>query len=131
MSTPVDVAALSEVVEGYGGVAVVVTVADDRRPHTVSAAVRLEGGVLVADVGRTSAGNAIAHPDVTVLWHTSAARPGYGLIVDGTAEVRAEATQVPGASLRIHPTRAVEHRHVGGVDATGPTCIPVGEVAAS
>jgi hypothetical protein len=125
MSVPVDLAALASTVERYGAVAFVVTVSDDGRPHTVSTRVRLDGAHLVADVGRTSAGNAIARPEITVLWPATAADPGDSLIVDGTAEVHADASQVPGATLRVRPTRAVQHRQ-GDADPSAPSCVPVG-----
>lgn len=125
MSVPVDLAALAETVERYGAVAFVVTVSDDGHPHTVSTGVHLDGDHLVADVGRTSAGNAIAHPAVTVLWPATPTDPSYSLIVDGRAEVHADAAQVPGATLRVRPTRAVQHRQADA-DPSAPSCVPVG-----
>lgn len=115
VSVPLDV--LADRVREHGGVAFVVSVGDDGRPHTVSAAVSAGPDGLRATVGRTTAANAAARPDVTVLWPPGS-DPRYCLIVDATATVDA------GGSLLLSPTRAVQHRSADAPDDI-PSCIPV------
>lgn len=126
MSTPVPLDALAAAVDRYGPAALVVTVGDDGRPHTVSAPVEVRAGELVAEVGRTSARNAIAHRAVTVVWSPVASDPDHLLIVDGEADVTASGTHEQGGTLHLRPSRAVQHRRAGA-DPSLPSCIPLGE----
>ena len=121
MSVPVSLPALAAQVDVYGAVAYVVTISDDGRPHTVSAQVSLDAGVLRAPVGRTTATNAAARPATTVLW-PPADDPRYSLIVDADAMV--EGTPGVDAVLVLTPTRAVQHR-VADADDDVPSCLPV------
>ncbi|QGG93663.1 pyridoxamine 5'-phosphate oxidase family protein [Actinomarinicola tropica] len=126
MSVPVPLDALAAAVDRYGEVALVVTVGDDGRPHTVSAPVRVGSSELEIEVGRTSARNAIAHPAVAVVWPPVATDPDHLLIVDGDAVVTAGGGQEQGGTLRVHPTRAVQHRRADA-DPSLPSCIPIEE----
>lgn len=126
MSAPVPLDVLADAIGRYGPIALVVTVGDDGRPHTVSATVSLEGGELVAEVGRTSAGNAIAHPHVTLVWAPVESDPDHLLVVDGDARVTGTDDPDHRGILRVQAVGAVQHRHAG-VDPSVPSCIRLGE----
>jgi hypothetical protein len=90
----------------------------------VHAPVAWEGDVLVVDVGRRTAANAAARPDVCLLFPLRA-DADYTLIVDGIARVEAGEQ----ARLSVVPTRAVLHRPAPAPDpATSPCgsdCVPL------
>lgn len=90
-------AALAEHPWGY-----LVTVGDDQRARLHAAPTRYEDGTLVVVAGTGSRGNAIARPDVTLVFPPVDPR-GASLIVDGVATVEHDA-------VRVRPTWAVLHR---------------------
>lgn len=123
MSIPVDLDALGEALAGRS-LAYLLTVSDDGRPHAVSVVPTLDGGVLTMEVGRRSAANAAARPDVSLLWPPS--EPGgYSLIADGAASV-------DGTVLRVALTWAVLHRPAEpaspppAAGACASDCLPLG-----
>ena len=124
MSIPVPLERLRAAIAERGSSAYLLTVSDDGRPHAVHSAVRWEGEVLAAEVGRRSAANAVARAAVSLLYPLRA-EGDYSLIVDGTAAV------VPGDDgdrLLITPTRAVLHRPAAAPDPTsgcGADCVPL------
>ena len=105
---------LARRIDEYGPIAFLVTVGEAGRPHVVSVEVVWDGeAVAVAGAGPTTAANATARPDVTLVWSP---RSAYALIVDGRAS---------GATgLRVAPTRAVLHRTPEG-DPAAPNCVTV------
>jgi hypothetical protein len=87
--------------------AYVLTVTADGRPHAVYLDVAWEGNRLVASgIGATTAANAAARPNVSLLFPVTAAS-GYTLFVDGPATVEARGDE---RRLLVTPTRAVFHR---------------------
>ena len=103
---------LAQQIAEYGPIAFLVTVGESGRPHVVSVEVAWDGGaVVVTGAGPTTATNAAARPDVTLVWSP---RSAYSLIVDGRAE----------GMLRVVPTRAVLHRTPEG-DPGAPNCVTV------
>lgn len=102
MSARVDFARLTAALEDYG-VAYLITVGDDHRPHTVMVDAVLHGDTFdVGAVGSRTAANVASHDVVTLLWPPR--RPGgYALMVDGHAEAR-------DGGLCIVPTKALLHR---------------------
>lgn len=121
MSVPVPFDLLAAQVREHGSVAYVVSVGDDGRPHTVSALVEAADDELRATVGRTTAANAIARPDVTLLWPPGP-DPRYCLVVDARATVHPSADA--GGELTLEPTRAVQHR-LADAPSDVPSCIPI------
>jgi hypothetical protein len=99
----------------FPGVAYLVTVSDDARPHTVAVRPQWEGDELVVPAGRTSRSNAQARPLVALLWPPAEAG-GFSLIVDASASVRND------DEVHLKPTRAVLHRPAPG---GGNDCAPV------
>lgn len=79
-----------------------VTVRDDGRAQSLAVTTRYAEGVLVATVGKGTAANAIARPNVTMLF-PGASGQEFSLIVDGDANV-------DGDTLSVVPTWAVLHR---------------------
>lgn len=123
MSVPVPLERLRQAMAEHDG-GYLLTVTDDARPHAVHAAFAWEGGVLVAEVGARTAGNATARPAISLLYPPR--EPGgYSLIVDGTAAV------APGEgkrAVRITPTKAVLHRPAAAPDPTracADDCVPL------
>ena len=106
MSIPVSLEKWRAASEERGPGAYVLTVSDDGRPHAVHAAIRWEGAALAAEVGRRSATNAQARPEVSLLFPVRS-EGDYSLIVDGTAVV--EGTE-DGQRMLVTPTKAVLHR---------------------
>ena len=101
MSIAVDLAELGATLAqhpwGY-----LVTVRDDGRAQTLAVPTCYEAGALVAAVGGRTRANALARPQVTVVF-PGATGNEYSLIVDGDAEV-------DGDQMRVTPTWAVLHR---------------------
>lgn len=120
MSVPVPIDRLrSEAARFAAGF--LLTVTDDARPHAVAVAPGWSGDALVVRAGRTSRRNAIARPDVTLLWPGAA--PGdFSLIVDATAAVDDAAE-----TLTLAPTRAVLHRPAAG---GGSDCVDLSKAEA-
>jgi hypothetical protein len=126
MSIPVEIADLRSALDDYGW-AYLLTVRDDQRPHAVAVTPTWDGDELVAGVGGGTARNAVARPQVS-LCYPPATAGGYSLIVDGTATVRDDGTNV----LRFAPATAVKHRPApdgfsGSPDGCADDCLPVGE----
>ena len=122
MSVKVDLDQLADTLVDYP-FGYLITVSDDHRAHTVAVDPQLVAGVLVVgSVGNSTRRNALAHPDVTVVWPPR--EPGgYSLIVDGRGELADD-------RLRVIPQRAVLHRPaVPGVPTAsgcGDDCVPLG-----
>lgn len=121
MSVKVDLDQLASTLSDYP-VGYLITVSDDHRAHTVAVDARLAGGVFdLGTVGNSTRRNALAHPEVTMLWPPSSPG-GYSLIVDGRGEFAAD-------RLRVTPLRAVLHRPaVPGVPTAsgcGDDCVPL------
>src|SRR5215813_347516 len=116
MSTPVALGQLESETRRFAFAPYLLTVSDDARPHAVAVAAAWEGAALAMEVGKRSASNAAARPQVSLLWPPN--EPGgYSLIVDGTA-----ALVRGGAQIAVTPTRAVLHRPAATPDATKPGC---------
>lgn len=79
-----------------------VTVRDDGRAQSLAVPTRLMEGALVATVGRGTASNATARPNITLLFPGSTGED-FSLIVDGDAEV-------DGDQITVTPAWAVLHR---------------------
>lgn len=79
-----------------------VTVRDDGRAQSLAVPTELVEGRLVATVGRSTAANANARPNVTVLF-PGASGSEFSLIVDGEAHV-------DGDRIEVMPTWVVLHR---------------------
>jgi len=105
----------------YGSVAFLTTVGQ-HGPHIVSVEVAWADGAVQAQVGATTAANADARPEVSLLWP---APPGqaYALILDGRAAVASGDDARP-ATVILRPERAVLHR-LAGASGDGPGCITV------
>ena len=124
MSVPVPLEKLREAIDERGPVAFLLTVSDDARPHAVQCPVGWDGDALAVEVGRRSAANAAARPNVSLLYPARTAGD-YSLIVDGTA---ASAARGEKHGLRIAPTTAVLHRPAAAPDpgsACGAGCVPL------
>ena len=123
MSIPVPMERLRAAIEERPQGAYVLTVSDDGRPHAVHGAVRWEGDVLAAEVGRRSAANATARPSVSLLYPLRA-EGDYSLIVDGTAQV---ASGNRGHRLLVTPTSAVLHRPASApaTSSCDADCVPI------
>ena len=124
MSVPVPLLRLRAAIEERGASGYLLTVSDDASPHAVHAPVRWDGDVIVADVGKRSAANAVARPAVSLLFPVRG-EGDYSLIVDGTAVV---ATGDGGGRVCITPTRAVLHRPAVVPDPESPCaadCVPL------
>jgi hypothetical protein len=116
MSIPVALEQLRHETLRFAFAPYLLTVGDDARPHAVAVAASWDGDRLAMEVGRRSAHNAGARPDVSLLWPPN--EPGgYSLIVDGTAA----ATRDDGC-IAVAPTRAVLHRPAAAPDAAKPGC---------
>lgn len=121
MSVKVEIGELGGALADFA-FAYLVTVGDDYRAHTVAVdAVWAGGRFTVGGVGNSTRRNAVAHPDVTLVWPP--AQPGgYTLIADGHADVT-------DAGLVIVPARAVLHRPAtpGATTASGcgDDCVPL------
>jgi hypothetical protein len=101
MSIAVPLEELAAKLEGYPW-GYLVTVRDDGRAQSLAVPTVIEGGTLVATVGRRTAENAVARPGVTMMF-PGASGTDFSLIVDGDA-------RVDGDRVAITPTWAVMHR---------------------
>ncbi|MDE0160354.1 MAG: hypothetical protein OXL98_01330 [Acidimicrobiaceae bacterium] len=107
MSVAVEPRDLASAAAGHGPTAFVLTVGDDGRTRVIHVKVDIDGrGVIRAVVGRGAAANAVARPDVVVLW--SPAADGFSLIADGVASVDGEPR--PDTPITIEVLSAVRHR---------------------
>ena len=129
MSIDVALDELAATVAERGDLAYLVTVGL-RGPRVVSVSVVVEAGAgagvetgsggvpldgLFVAVGRHTAANVAARPEVTLLWPADATHPKHTLLVDGTAAVVDPAGDdadgpSDGEVLRITPTGAILHR---------------------
>jgi hypothetical protein len=115
MSKPVALEQLRSETTRFALAPYLLTVSDDARPHAVAVAVAWEGDALAMEVGKRSASNAGARPQVSVLWPPN--QPGgYSLIVDGSA------APAGGGRVVVTPTRAVLHRPAAGTEVTAAGC---------
>lgn len=107
MSVAVEPADLASAAADHGSTAFVLTVGDDGRSRIIHVKVDIDGnGVITATIGRGAAANALARPDVTVLWAPAA--DGFSLIADGVATVHGEPR--PDTPVTIAVFSAVRHR---------------------
>ena len=83
------------------------TVRDDGRAQSLAAPTQLIDGSLVATIGRGTAANVNARPNVTMVF-PGATGADFSLIVDGDG-------RVDGQRIAITPTWAVLHRPALGV----------------
>jgi hypothetical protein len=90
-----------------------VTVRDDGRAQSLAVPTQLIDGALVATIGRGTAANVTARPNVTLVF-PGATGEDYSLIVDGDA-------RVDGEQITITPTWAVLHRPALGRPDAAPT----------
>ena len=91
------------------------TVGDDGGPHAVAVDAAWEHDSLAMAVGKRSAQNASARPQVSLLWPPN--EPGgYTLIVDGTA------ASIGDGRISVTPTRAVLHRPATEPGSMKPGC---------
>ncbi|HZR82353.1 MAG TPA: pyridoxamine 5'-phosphate oxidase family protein [Candidatus Binatia bacterium] len=124
MSVAVSLDSLRAALEERPPSAYLLTVGDDGRPHAVHVSVRWEGDVLVAEVGKRSAANALARPAVSLVYPLRTP-DDYSLIVDGTATA---ATGASAPQLRIAAARAVLHRPAAAPDpaaSCAADCVPL------
>jgi len=108
VSVGVALERLRDEVVRYGPNPFVLTVSEDGRPHAVSVTIAWEGDDLVGGCGRSTALNAAARPEISLLW-PPVDPGGYSLIVDCTAFVADR-------QLRLRPSRAVLHRSAPSPD---------------
>jgi hypothetical protein len=91
------------------------TIGDDGGPHAVAVDAAWEHDRLAMGVGKRSAHNASARPQVSLLWPPN--EPGgYTLIVDGTAAA------IGDDRLSVAPARAVLHRPATESTPMKPGC---------
>jgi hypothetical protein len=125
MNVEVALNRLQAAVEERGTGAYVLTVTGDGRPHAVYLDVTWEARRLVASgIGGTTAANAAARPNVSLLFPVSAAAD-YTLFVDGPATVE---TRGDDRRLVVTPTRAVFHRPGAPRDPASSCtsdCVPI------
>jgi hypothetical protein len=115
MSIPVALEQLRNETRKFALAPYLLTVSDDARPHAVAVTATWDGDVLVMEVGKRTAANAVARPNVSLLWAPN--EPGsYSLIVDGAAAAAGD------ARVAVTPTRAVLHRPAATPDAAKPGC---------
>ena len=111
MSVAVEPSELASVAAEHGPTAFVLTVGHDGRTRVIHVKVDIDDrGVVRAVVGRGAAANAVARPDVVVLW--SPAADGFSLIADGVASVDGEPR--PDTPVAIEVSSAVRHRPAPG-----------------
>jgi len=122
MSVKVNLGQLADALGDFT-FAYLVTVGDDYRAHTVAVDAVLSDDLLdVGTVGRSTARNVAAHPEVTLVWPPRQS-DGYTLIVDGRG-------RLADGALAIVPTGAVLHRKAAPDAPTasgcGDDCVPLG-----
>lgn len=116
MSVKVDLDTLADTLGDFS-YAYLVTVGDDFRAHTVAIQPVLTGDAFrIGSVGNSTRRNAMAHPDVTLVWPPRETG-GYTLIIDGRADTADDADD---KGLRVTPTGAVLHRPAS-------PCVPLSE----
>lgn len=120
MSAAVELSALAERLEEFPSVAYLVSVDGDGRPHVVAVEPVLAGDRILAGAGRRTAANLAQRAACTLLWPAPAGS-GYGLLVDGVAEVVGNGDA---RRLVVRPTGAVLHRTPTG-DPSLPSCVAV------
>lgn len=115
MSKPVDIGALSKIVDDYG-FAYLITIADGDRIHTSVVAPTVDGQRLLvpAPSSRVQA-NAGQRPKVSLIWPPGEP-DGYSLIMDGAA-------QFDGENLSVVPSRAILHRPEIVAPSDGDNCV--------
>ena len=110
------------------GFAYLLTVRDDDRPHIVAVDPEWEGRSLVTSVGRGTAANVSARPEIT-LCYPPVDDGGYSLIVDGRGSVDRDHV------VTFTPHSAVLHRPAtpGSPSQTGcdHDCKPVGSASSA
>ena len=115
---------LEKAVAERGPGAYVLTVSNDGRPHAVYLTVAWSNARLVAEIGNTTAANAKARPEISLLFPVRTVGD-YSFFVDGRATVEAG----DGVHrLVLAPTRAVFHRHGLAPDRNSSCtadCMPV------
>jgi hypothetical protein len=115
---------LGKVLAERGPGAYVLTVSNDGRPHAVYLDVAWRDGRLVGEVGNTTAANAKARPEISLLFPVRT-HGDYSFFVDGRAVVESG----DGVHrLVLTPTRAVFHRHGPAPDPDSSCtadCVPV------
>ncbi len=103
MSIAVTIDDLPAAIHGQIGWCYLLTVTDDSTPRVIAIAPHWSpGGTLTADVGRGTAANLRARPNVTLVYPPVTAE-GMSLIVDGVAEV-------DDVTMSFAPSTAVMHR---------------------
>jgi len=115
---------LREAVAERGPGAYVLTVSSNGRPHAVYLNVAWSDGRLVAEVGNTTAANAKARPEISLLFPVRGA-DDYSFFVDGRASVESGGGV---HRLVLAPTRAVFHRQGLASDpnsSCAADCVPV------
>ena len=116
---------LREAIEERGSGVYLITVTGDGRPHAVYLDAAWENGRLaISGVGASTAANAAARPNVSLLFPVSAAAD-YTLFVDGPATVE---TRGEDRCVVVTPTRAVFHRPGAPRDpasSCASDCIPI------
>jgi hypothetical protein len=115
---------LGEAIAERGPGAYVLTVSSDGRPHAVYLNVAWTNGRIVAEVGKTTAANAKARPEISLLFPVRGA-DDYSFFVDGRAAVESGGAV---HRLVLTPTRAVFHRHAPAPDpnaSCAADCVPV------
>lgn len=116
---------LREAIEERGSGVYLITVSGDGRPHAVYLDAAWENERLaVSGVGGTTAANAAARPNVSLLFPVSAAAD-YTLFVDGPATVE---TRGDDRCVVVTPTRAVFHRPGAPRDPASSCtsdCVPI------
>jgi hypothetical protein len=124
MSISVELERVQDEAAQRSGIAYLLTVTDDGRPHVIAVSVGWDGTSLVMGAGRGSCRNAVARPTVSVLWPPD--EPGgYSLIADGTASVEPY-EDGEGGTVTIAPTRAVLHRPGQGANpGCRADCVPL------
>ena len=119
-----ELEALAGAIESYGPTALLITINQDDRPHSVAVEVTWDGrgGRLRMGAGSRTAANVGRRPGVSLVW--PALVPGsYSLIVDGMATVA-------GGELVVTPEQSVRHRTPvrdadSDVEPDAPSCITV------
>lgn len=116
----VDFEDVRRMIGRFGPTATMVTVADDLRPHVVTAMIGVDGGHLVADVGPRTRSNLVYRPSLTLVWSPHG-DDEYQLVLDGTAEHVGEPDDRDVCTLRIAVVGGILRR-LAGLPAGPPTC---------